>query len=75
MAGGLLGAWRQKAVSDVDKTNEFVTMHCPEGHCTKQADKNKKWDCFCDICNTSMVEEYELKHNTGKQLERQNNQS
>ncbi|MAX31162.1 MAG: hypothetical protein CMG12_02340, partial [Candidatus Marinimicrobia bacterium] len=57
------------------KTNEFVTMYCPECHCTKQADKNKKWDCFCDICNTSMVEEYELKHNKGKQLERQNNQS
>ena len=67
--------WNQKAVSDVDKTNEFVTMYCVDGHGTKKADENKTWNSFCDECEKQMVSENEMRHIRGKQLEKQNKQS
>ena len=37
-----------------------LIKHCPEGHSTKEADRDKPWDCFCVECGVQMVEEYEL---------------
>ena len=59
--GDMNSGWNQKTASEVDKSNEFVTMYCPDGHMKKQADINKTWDCFCDECEEQMVFENELK--------------
>jgi len=37
-----------------------LIKHCPEGHPTKEADRAKPWDCFCDECGVQMIDEYEL---------------
>ena len=73
--GDINSGWNQKAVSDVDKTNEFVTMYCVDGHGTKKVDENKTWNSFCDECEKQMVSENEMRHIRGKQLEKQNKQS
>ena len=63
--GDMNSGWNQKTASEVDKSNEFVTLYCPNGHMKKQADINKTWDYFCDICKEPMIEKYELLHNKG----------
>ena len=37
-----------------------LIKHCPEGHSTKEADRDKPWDCFCVECGVQMVDKFEL---------------
>ena len=37
-----------------------LIKHCPEGHPTKEADRDKPWDCFCVECGVQMVDKFEL---------------
>ena len=43
----------------MEKKNPLI-KHCPEGHPTKEADRDKPWDCFCDECGVQMVDKFEL---------------
>ena len=42
--------------------NKPLIKHCPECRATKEADRNRPWDCFCDKCGVQMVDKYELNH-------------
>jgi len=44
---------------NMEKKNPLI-KHCPEGHPTKEADRDKPWDCFCDECGVQMVDKFEL---------------
>ena len=37
-----------------------LIKHCMDCGTTKEADRNKEYECFCNKCGVQMVEEYEL---------------
>ena len=63
--GDMNSGWNQKTASEVDKSNEFVTMYCLKGHDTKQVKQIKADNTFCETCKEQMVYEYEFRHNRG----------
>ena len=43
----------------VDESKPLI-KHCPECRATKEADRHKPWDCFCDKCDVQMVDKHEV---------------
>jgi len=43
----------------VDESKPLI-KHCPECRATKEADREKQWDCFCDKCDVQMVDTFEV---------------
>ena len=43
----------------VDESKPLI-KHCPECRATKEADRHKPWDCFCDKCDVQMVDKWEV---------------
>ena len=43
----------------VDESKPLI-KHCPECRATKEADRNRPWDCFCDKCDVQMVDKFEV---------------
>ena len=43
----------------VDESKPLI-KHCPKCRATKEADRNKPWDCFCDKCDVQMVDKWEV---------------
>ena len=56
--------WADKDAADgkykrVDESKPLI-KHCPECRATKEADRNKEYDCFCDKCEVQMVDKWEV---------------
>ena len=49
----------------VDESKPLI-LHCLDCGTTKEADRNKEYDCFCDKCGAQMVRDWEVEHNQGR---------
>ena len=49
----------------VDESKPLI-LHCLDCSTTKEADRNKEYECFCDKCEAQMVRDWEVKHNRGR---------
>ena len=50
---------------NIEKKKPLI-KRCPICYDTKEADRDKPWDCICDKCSVQMVDEFELELKTPK---------